>query len=89
MQGRQYDNTFVEVRRPTASTTTRVGGRGYIDLNASYKVSEGVEVFGKINNLLDNDPPATPNIIAQTIYANAPFYDRTGRYYIGGVRVRF
>jgi hypothetical protein len=46
-------------------------------------------LYGKINNLLDVEPPATPNIIAQTIYAASPFYDRTGRCYIGGVRVRF
>ncbi len=46
-------------------------------------------MFGKINNLLDAEPPATPNIIAQSIYASSPFYDRTGRYYIGGVRGAF
>jgi len=86
VQGGTYDNTFVE---GADINDNSVGGRGYIDLNASYKIAQGIEVFGKINNLLDADPPATPNIIAQTIYASSPFYDRTGRYYIAGMRVRF
>jgi outer membrane receptor protein involved in Fe transport len=66
-----------------------VSGRGYLDLHGSYKITDNIDVFAKINNLLDVDPPATPNIISQTIYASAPFYDRTRRYYIGGVRLRF
>ncbi len=86
VQGGTYDNTFVQ---GIDINDNSVGGRGYIDLNGTYRVTDGVEIFGKINNVLDADPPATPNIIAQTIYASSPFYDRTGRYYIGGVRVRF
>jgi outer membrane receptor protein involved in Fe transport len=86
VQGGTYDNTFVE---GIDINDNSVGGRGYIDLNGTYKITENVDLYGKINNLLDADPPATPNIISQTIYASSPFYDRTGRYYIGGVRVRF
>ena len=86
VQGGTYDNTFVE---GIDINDNSVSGRGYIDLNGTYKITDNIDVFAKINNLLDVDPPATPNIIAQTIYASAPFYDRTGRYYIGGVRLRF
>jgi outer membrane receptor protein involved in Fe transport len=86
VQGGTYDNTFVQGIDINDNT---VSARGYVDLSGGYKITDNVEVFGKINNLLDADPPATPNIIAQTIYASSPFYDRTGRYYIGGVRARF
>jgi outer membrane receptor protein involved in Fe transport len=86
VEGGTYDNTFVE---GIDINDNSVGGRGYIDLNGTYKITDNIDLYAKINNLLDADPPATPNIISQTIYASAPFYDRTGRYYIGGVRVRF
>jgi iron complex outermembrane receptor protein len=86
VQGGTYDNTFVE---GIDINDNSVSGRSYIDLSGTYKLTEGIEVFGKINNVFDADPPATPNIIAQTIYAASPFYDRTGRYYIAGMRARF
>ena len=86
VQGGTYDNTFVQ---GIDINYNSVSGRGYLDLNGGYKITENIDVFAKINNLLDVDPPATPNIISQTIYASAPFYDRVGRYYTGGVRVRF
>jgi iron complex outermembrane recepter protein len=92
VQGGKYDNTFIEVDGTSnlnSINDNTVSGRGYIDLNGSYKVTENFDLFAKVNNLLDKDPPATPNVITQTIYASAPFYDRTGLYYIAGVRLRF
>jgi iron complex outermembrane recepter protein len=86
VQGGTYDNTFIQ---GIDINDNDVSGRGYVDLSGTYKITDTFEVFGKINNVLDADPPATPNIISQTIYASSPFYDRTGRYYIGGVRARF
>jgi outer membrane receptor protein involved in Fe transport len=86
VQGGTYDNTFVE---GIDINDNSVSGRSYIDLNGTYKFTDSVELFGKINNVFNVDPPATPNIIAQASYAGSPFYDRIGRYYIGGLRVRF
>jgi iron complex outermembrane recepter protein len=86
VQGGTYDSTFVE---GVDINDNNVSGRSYIDLNGTYKISDSIEVFGKINNAFNVDPPATPNIIAQASYAGSPFYDRIGRYYIGGLRVRF
>lgn len=86
VQGGTYDNTFVE---GVDINDNSVSGRGYLDLNGGYRITENIDVFAKINNLLDVDPPATPNIIAQAIYASSPLCDRVGRYYTGGVRVRF
>ena len=86
VEGGTYDNTFIE---GIDINDNSVSGRSYVDLSGAYRITDAIEIFGKINNVLDADPPATPNIIAQTIYANAPFYDRTGRYYIAGARMRF
>jgi iron complex outermembrane recepter protein len=86
VEGGTYDNTFVE---GIDINDNSVSGRSYVDLSGTYKITDVIEVFGKINNVFDADPPATPNIIAQTIYAASPFYDRTGRYYIAGARARF
>ena len=92
VQGGKYDNMFIEVDGNTNFNSVNdntVSGRGYIDLNGSYKITGNFDLFAKVNNLLDKEPPATPNVITQSIYAASPFYDRTGRYYIAGVRVRF
>jgi iron complex outermembrane receptor protein len=86
VQGGKYDNTFVQGIDINDNSVT---GRSYFDLSGTYKITDSIEVFGKVNNVLDADPPATPNIIAQASYAGSPFYDRTGRYYIGGLRARF
>jgi outer membrane receptor protein involved in Fe transport len=67
----------------------RVKGRAYVDLSASYKLTDNIEVYGKIDNLLDVDPPIIPNNIIQPTVSNSQMYDKIGRYYVGGVRLRF
>ena len=42
----------------------------------------------KVNNLFNIAPPATPQTVSQALYAGSPYYDRIGRYYILGVRIR-
>lgn len=86
VQGGTYDNTFVE---GVDINDNSVPGRSYLDLNGAYWLSEGVQLFAKINNAFDVDPPATPNSLSQATYATSSLYDRTGRYYIAGVRVKF
>ena len=36
-----------------------------------------------------DDPPATPQVLAGSLYAGSSHYDRIGRYYTTGVRVKF
>lgn len=66
-----------------------VKGRAYLDLSASYKITDNIEVYGKIDNLLNNGPPVIPNNIVQPTVSNSQMYDKIGRYYVGGVRLRF
>lgn len=66
-----------------------VPARAYIDLNASYRITPNVQVFGRIDNLLNKEPPLTPNAITAPSYASSVFYDRVGRYMTVGARFNF
>jgi len=62
----------------------------YIDLGATWSVSKILQVRGGINNLLDKDPPISPNDI---ISGGAPnyyeFYDGLGRQVFLAVTAKF
>jgi len=64
----------------------------YLDMNASYKIHEAIELYGGVDNLLDTD---APNILTQTTFnvtgadTAADVYDVFGRRYYLGARVRF
>jgi outer membrane receptor protein involved in Fe transport len=58
----------------------KVDSRTYVDLGLQYKVGP-FTIFGNINNMFDRDPPFVQ-------YTTA-IYDVIGRYFSGGVRVKF
>ncbi|WP_235911094.1 TonB-dependent receptor domain-containing protein [Croceibacterium soli] len=64
----------------------------YLDTQASYRVSEKVEFYAGIDNVLDND---APNILSGTTFnvtgsdTAADVYDIFGRRFYGGVRLNF
>jgi len=66
-----------------------VDGIAYVDLSASYKATNYLEVYGKIDNLFDSDPPILPNSIIQPTVANSQMFDKIGRYFVIGARLRF
>jgi outer membrane receptor protein involved in Fe transport len=66
-------------------SSNRVDARFYVDLNASVKVVEGMEVFGVVNNVFDRDPPLAASAQGGT---NQVYFDPIGRYFKFGVRVR-
>ncbi|WP_232332824.1 TonB-dependent receptor domain-containing protein [Novosphingobium aquimarinum] len=66
-----------------------IDGRLYTNISAAYKITDAVELYGKIDNLFDVDPPIAPNFIVQPTIANSQMFDKIGRYYVGGIRVRF
>lgn len=67
----------------------RVAGRGYLDLNASYRLTPNAQIFGTVDNLLNREPPRTPNAVTAPSYASSVFYDRVGRYVTVGARFNF
>jgi iron complex outermembrane receptor protein len=86
--GGKFRTIYVDnVDLPTSQN--RVKGRAYVDLSASYKITKNIELYGKIDNLLNQDPPIAPNSIIAPTVSNSQMYDKIGRYYVGGVRIRF
>ena len=66
-----------------------ISGKLYTNVSAAYQLTDTIELYGKIDNLFDVDPPIAPNFIVQPTIANSQMFDKIGRYYVGGVRVRF
>jgi outer membrane receptor protein involved in Fe transport len=89
VQGGLYNNLYHEGGGNNSINNNRVGARTYVDLSAGYKIVDQVELFAKVNNLFDRDPPITPQVVTAASAAGSPFYDRVGRLIIGGVRFRF
>jgi outer membrane receptor protein involved in Fe transport len=77
-----YDPTDINsINDNTVSSAT------YVNLSASYKIIEGIELFGSINNLFDRKPPIAPG--GNGYPTNPVYFDTYGRLWRAGVRVRF
>jgi outer membrane receptor protein involved in Fe transport len=85
-----YDATFVEGRD---IDNNRVPAIAYTDLTGAYRFKVGGnvwEVFGTVNNLLDQDPPQGKGqfFVFGTIPTNTNLFDTIGRAYTMGLRIR-
>lgn len=85
--GGVYDSTF----GPRDINIPHFGSRTYVDLGFRYRVRDTdtgrVEVFGRVGNLFDRDPPIIPN--PDSLFAtNSALYDTIGRTFQLGVRFR-
>ncbi|ODP36280.1 TonB-dependent receptor plug domain-containing protein [Sphingomonas turrisvirgatae] len=67
----------------------RVPATWYFNLNGKFwaGADKRYELFWAINNLLDQDPRATPYFVLNAP-VNGQYYDKIGRRYTAGVRVR-
>lgn len=63
-----------------AIVNNKIDSRTYVDVGVNYKVGP-MSFFLNVNNLFDRDPP-------YVLYTSA-IYDVIGRYFSGGVRVKF
>jgi len=69
-----------------------VGAETYLDTQVNWSVTDELEVYIGVDNLLDNDPP---NLLSGTSFnvtgsdTAADVYDLFGRRYYSGVRLRF
>ena len=64
-----------------------VSSATYVNLSGSYKIIEGIELFGSINNLFARKPPVAPG--GNGYPTNPVYFDTYGRLWRAGVRVRF
>ncbi|AKH41501.1 outer membrane receptor protein involved in Fe transport [Altererythrobacter atlanticus] len=82
-----YDPTL-----PNSINDNSVPSRFYLNLFGTMKIGpdwengNGFELFFRINNLLDKDPPIVPEFQFPT---NPVYFDTIGRYYTFGARARF
>ncbi|WP_417624684.1 TonB-dependent receptor [Paremcibacter congregatus] len=76
-----------------ADAENNIAAEIYVDLSARYRFEqgslEGVELFGGINNVFDNDPPVIPLDFIGPTATNAVHYDVVGRSFYFGVRAQF
>lgn len=67
---------------PISIADNKVDSRFYVNLSGSYKLSESTELYGAVNNVANVEPPFPSTAVAG-------LYDRIGRSYTLGVRVRY
>jgi iron complex outermembrane recepter protein len=73
--------------RPTIDYN-HMSGATYVDVSASYKFGNGLQLYGKVDNLLDRDPTPSPQTNTG-LDANPALYDLLGRFYHVGLRYSF
>ena len=69
-----------------------IGAETIVDIQASYQLTDVVEVYGGIDNLLDNEPPALltgTSFIDTGTETDAGTYDPIGQRFYIGIRARF
>ena len=76
-----YANTNVN-----SINTNHVAAAAYVNLNASYRIHNGIDLFGSINNVLDKDPPVAPG--GNGYPTNPVYFDTYGRVWRVGVRAK-
>lgn len=84
-----YDNTF----GPTAISDNEISSRTYVDATVQYEFDyqslDRFQVFGRVTNLFDKDPPVLGNANQNSAPTNAALYDVAGRSFVVGMRVDF
>jgi outer membrane receptor protein involved in Fe transport len=74
------------VNNPTINNNF-VPGAFYLAIGGTYNLSEEWQIFGKIDNVTNVDPPAIAATAANSNAVNPTLYDTAGRMYRLGVRV--
>ncbi|WP_417451263.1 TonB-dependent receptor plug domain-containing protein [Kordiimonas sp.] len=69
--------------------SNNIGAEMYLDLSGRYQLTDTVEVYGGVNNVLDNDPPVIPLDFISTAATNPIHYDVVGRSFYVGFRAQF
>lgn len=82
----KYDNAF----GPLDISRNDYPAYIYTDISMQYEFSEALQIYAKIENLFDTDPPLLASGTISIANANSSqFYDERGRVFGLGARVRF
>jgi iron complex outermembrane receptor protein len=86
-----YDNTYEYTANAIADND--ISSRTYFDATVQYQFQlqsiDRLQVFGRVVNLLDKDPPVIGNGNVNAAPTNTALYDTAGRTFIVGLRVDF
>lgn len=92
-QLRYLDSTVrnaLETNRADLRSPYDTGSELYSDFQARYAFDRGVNVYLGVNNVFDNEPPRNPDVRSgASRTGNSNIYDVIGRFYYGGVTVKF
>ena len=66
-----------------------IKAQSYLDLKASFEVSENVGLLVGMNNVLDKEPPMVGSTISSNANTVAGYYDTLGRYLHASVTVKY
>lgn len=75
-----------------APGSVTIGSTYYLDTQVSYQVDENFELYGGVDNLLDEDPPLIPGGIPGSntgLETSGSSYDPIGQRWYAGIRARF
>ncbi|WP_293972362.1 TonB-dependent receptor [Sphingomonas sp.] len=85
-----YDNAWTS---GVDIDNNRIKGAAYVDLAGVYHLkpagSSQMEIFFKIENLLDKDPPVVAQVGTSGLQTNPTLYDVVGRAYRVGLRFKY
>ncbi|MBB3586402.1 TonB-dependent siderophore receptor [Sphingomonas sp. BK481] len=68
--------------------TNRMKGDFYLDLGAAFNITDKISLYGKVDNVFDNDPTPSPQTNTG-LDVNPALYETLGRIYRAGVRFNF
>jgi outer membrane receptor protein involved in Fe transport len=81
------DNTFNTI--PALSINqNRIPAIAYVNIFSTLKITDRMELTASIDNLLNRDPPVSP-YATQGQAVNGQYYDKVGRAFEIGVRIKF
>lgn len=85
--GGNYDNTY----GPLDINKDHYKGIFYVDLSVEYRINEHFQLYAKVENLFDKDPPllAENTIVRAGAASASSFYDFVGRDLGIGARIRW
>jgi len=81
------DNTFNTIPALTINKN-EIPAMAYVTLFSTLRIDERMELTASIDNLLNTDPPVSP-YATQGQAVNGQYYDKVGRAFEIGVRIRF
>ena len=88
VDGGKRDPSYVAGVDMTAADIN-ISSTNYVNLSAGYNVTDNVQVFAKVDNLFNIDPPITTSTVIGQQQSSSAQFDAIGSRYNVGVRLNF